>query len=178
MNITSAQARAIGIKIPPRDPGAAFKVLRSAKSNMMCGDSMTPRPRINPKRASRCFYVYVSTPNPLNGSHGRHWATTARRKEQRTRTATAMLAGSGDLPPLPACVSLTRYSRGSLDDDAVPAALKSIRDQIADAYGIADNDPRISFKYFQERELDRERGPSVLVIVYADDIAAREGKGL
>ena len=50
---------------------------------------------------------------------------------------------------LPAVVTLTRYSAGTLDDDNLRGALKAVRDGIADALGVPDNDPRIYFAYGQ-----------------------------
>jgi hypothetical protein len=38
-----------------------------------------------------------------------------------------------------------------LDDDNLQGALKSVRDGVADAYGIPDNDSRITWRYSQER---------------------------
>lgn len=51
----------------------------------------------------------------------------------------------------PAVVTMTRISPGTLDDDNLRPALKSIRDGIADAFGVKDNDPRIEWRYAQER---------------------------
>lgn len=90
----------------------------------------------------------VKTVNEANGSHG-HWrAKYKRRKFQREL---AMVAVRPHLIPLPVVVTLTRLSAGTLDDDAVPLSMKSIRDGIADAYKIADNDPRIRFRYAQSK---------------------------
>jgi hypothetical protein len=90
----------------------------------------------------------VKTVNEANGSHG-HWRKkAARRKLQREFAYVAMLRQP---KPLPCVVTLTRISAGTLDDDAVPLALKSIRDGIADAFGVPDNDPRIRFRYGQQK---------------------------
>lgn len=88
----------------------------------------------------------IKTINPLNGSHG-HWrVTSARRKRERGLAAMLVPAHS-----LPCVVTLTRLSSGTLDDDNVRAALKSVRDGIADKLGVADNDPRIQWRYAQEK---------------------------
>lgn len=52
---------------------------------------------------------------------------------------------------LPARILLVRLSAGTLDDDNLRPALKSVRDGIADRLGIADNDPRVTWDYAQER---------------------------
>lgn len=48
-------------------------------------------------------------------------------------------------------VKLTRYSCGTLDDDNLRGSLKSVRDGVADALGIADNDGRVRWEYAQEK---------------------------
>lgn len=46
-------------------------------------------------------------------------------------------------------VTLTRQAERPLDSDNICDAFKSIRDGVADAFGIADNDKRIAFAYDQ-----------------------------
>lgn len=51
-------------------------------------------------------------------------------------------------------VRITRFYSGrgkAFDDDNMVAACKGLRDGIADAFGMKDNDPLISFEYRQER---------------------------
>ena len=74
-----------------------------------------------------------------------HWAPKAKRAKTHRRTAAALCPRA----TLPAVVTLTRYSAGTLDDDNLRGALKAVRDGIADALGVADNDPLISFRYQQ-----------------------------
>ena len=107
----------------------------------------TLRPKIDLQSWCRGFFVKVATPNPLNGSHGRHWEITKRRREQRARTLSTMLDKPGTLPPLPVDVIMQRCGPGVVDEGSLGACLKSVQDQIADAYGIADNNPRIKFIY-------------------------------
>jgi len=52
---------------------------------------------------------------------------------------------------LPAVVTLVRQSSGTLDDDNLRGALKGIRDGVADAFGVPDNDPGLCWEYGQER---------------------------
>ena len=61
-------------------------------------------------------------------------------------------------PALPVVVKLTRHGVRELDDDNLRLALKAIRDGIADAYGVADNDPRIVWEYAQAKAKRREVG--------------------
>ena len=55
-------------------------------------------------------------------------------------------------PVGPLVVTMTRLSRGELDDDNLRGALKAVRDGIADALGLAsDRDPRVRWEYGQGR---------------------------
>lgn len=91
----------------------------------------------------------IATPNPVNGSH-KHWrAVSARRKKQRTTAR--LLTPARWVSMLPARILLVRLSAGTLDDDNLRPALKSVRDGVADGLGIADNDPRVTWVYAQER---------------------------
>ena len=91
----------------------------------------------------------IATPNPVNGSH-QHWRTVnARRKKQRETAK--LLTPARWASMLPARILLVRLSAGTLDDDNLRPALKSVRDGVADGLGIADNDPRVTWDYAQER---------------------------
>lgn len=114
--------------------------------------------------------IPVRTSNPLNGSWG-HWRPkAAMRKRQRAAAAVALCAAAPGAPVgaylASGCVvSLTRIapSRG-LDDDALPAALKSIRDGLADWLGLADDrDPRVRWLYDQKRGVRGEYAVAVEV---------------
>lgn len=48
-------------------------------------------------------------------------------------------------------VTLTRVSRGELDDDNLRGALKAVRDEVASWLRIDDRDPRVRWAYAQER---------------------------
>jgi len=48
-------------------------------------------------------------------------------------------------------VTLTRTAERALDDDNLRDAFKSIRDGVADAFGIRDDDKRIRFAYAQRQ---------------------------
>jgi hypothetical protein len=55
--------------------------------------------------------------------------------------------------PLAVCrVKLTRFGRGTLDeDDNLPASMKAVRDEISKQLGIDDGEKRIKFAYDQVR---------------------------
>jgi hypothetical protein len=86
----------------------------------------------------------VRTASP-NGSHG-HWRVLAKRRKFE-RAQARMLCPK---VVLPCVVRLTRLSAGKLDDDNVRFALKAVRDGCADALGVKDNDPRVTWEYAQE----------------------------
>ena len=52
----------------------------------------------------------------------------------------------------PLVVCLTRLSPRELDDDGAAAALKSVRDGVADALGIDDRDPRVVWLVDQQKQ--------------------------
>ena len=79
-----------------------------------------------------------------------HYARASRTKRERQTAHWLML--DAKRPPLPVLVRLVRVSPRKFDDDNLQGAFKAVRDGVADAYGIADNDPSlIRFEYDQER---------------------------
>lgn len=99
---------------------------------------------------------HVRLTNPLNGNKGGHWAPRAKRaKMQRgiaamtTRVALKGVYLTGPTSLL--TVTITRIAPGTLDSDALPASGKHVRDGVADALGVPDNDPRIEWKYVAEK---------------------------
>lgn len=96
----------------------------------------------------------VETANEANSSGAQRWQKIHRRERAReaTTTALALALMQQQLPAQgPWCVRLTRVSPLRLDDDAVPLALKTIRDTIAAALGVDDGSPSIGFLYGQEK---------------------------
>lgn len=78
-----------------------------------------------------------------------HWRQRSRLvKSQRSA---ACLALKTKLRPFPAVITLTRLSAGELDDDNLQGALKAVRDGVADAYQLPDNDSRLRWRYAQQR---------------------------
>ena len=105
-------------------------------------------------------WLPVATVSEANGRD--HWAVKGKRARKQ-RTCARLLCPKAELP---AVIKLTRLSRGRLDDDNLRGALKAVRDGIADAFGVPDNDPRLRFEYDQAPRGDKLQG-SVLVEVRA-----------
>ena len=92
------------------------------------------------------FSIPVKTAPGLNARE--HWAKRAARVRRERFAAKAIL---GRQTPREATITLTRYSAGTLDGDNLQGALKAIRDGVADAFGMADNDPRLIWLYEQRK---------------------------
>ncbi len=95
------------------------------------------------------FEIPVRTVSESNGRE--HWARKASRARMQRETArltTRIFCADVDLPVV---VQMSRVAPRELDDDNLRGALKAIRDGIADAFGVKDNDPRIEWQYAQER---------------------------
>lgn len=84
----------------------------------------------------------------------RHWRFVWTRSKRERGTAAMLvrnqLVRNGVKPP--AVVTITRLSAGELDDDGLRSALKSVRDGIADAFGVDDSARSpLRFEYAQEK---------------------------
>lgn len=92
-----------------------------------------------------------------------HWAARAkRRKSQRGPTTLAVAYYAREIG-LPAAVTLTRVAPRSLDGDNLQASFKSIRDGIADAFGVDDRDLRITWHYAQRRGAPKEYAVEIAI---------------
>jgi len=60
-------------------------------------------------------------------------------------------------------VTLCRVAPRTLDDDNLRGATKGLRDGVADALGINDNDPRVTWEYQQRRGHAGEYAVSVTI---------------
>jgi hypothetical protein len=86
-----------------------------------------------------------------------HWAARAKRvKKERNMVGWALLGQRtgprGELgPSLPVVVTLTRLAPRQLDSDNCVAGFKGVRDSIAEFLGVNDNDPRVTWRYAQEK---------------------------
>lgn len=96
----------------------------------------------------------IRTPNPSNGSQF-SWTKVRQRKQQRGTACIMTKVQLNRQPQLfsyPIIVTLIRVSAGELDSDGLQAALKSVRDGIADAFGEDDSErSRLRFVYQQEK---------------------------
>jgi len=90
------------------------------------------------------------------GNIHEHWTKKHKRHKQQQILINSM-ANTTIRPILPVLVILTRISPRKLDDDNLQYAFKSLRDYIADylipglKLGRADNDPRITWQYKQQK---------------------------
>lgn len=89
----------------------------------------------------------LKTVNELNDH--KYWKTRLRRAEAQRSKVKASLANL--TIALPAEVLVTRFapSEGLDRHDGLPASQKHVVDGVADALGIEDNDPRVSWSYAQ-----------------------------
>lgn len=100
-----------------------------------------------------------------------HWRARHRRSRRQRRDAWMVskfhvgLTLSADVMAFGGVVTLTRVSPRRLDTDNLASSLKAHRDGIADALGIDDGDPRIEWRYGQEK--CRRGDEAVRVVVEA-----------
>ncbi len=89
----------------------------------------------------------------LSESNARgHWAKRAKRaKGQRAVVGLSLRSALAGLDVLPCSVMLTRIAPRALDDDNLRGATKACRDGVADALGVDDRDPRVTWLYAQAR---------------------------
>lgn len=96
----------------------------------------------------------LKTTNPLNGSWGRWQSRSFARRKQRTATVAGCRDQVGDPPALPLTITLCRVAPSNgLDDDALPASLKAVRDGVTDWLGLSDDraTSRLRWQYAQRR---------------------------
>jgi hypothetical protein len=86
-----------------------------------------------------------------------HWRPRAKRAQGQRKVAAWHLGGAGVrrleayYGEPGALVTLTRIAPRALDGDNLQSALKAVRDGVADALGIDDRDPRVTWTYAQEK---------------------------
>lgn len=118
-----------------------------------------------------CLSVVLPLHTVSEANGREHWAKKSRRVREHRSTAchTIRLARK---PPVPVVVTLTRIAPRALDDDNLRGALKATRDGVADAFGLDDRDPRIKWRYCQER--GQVRAYAVRVVVQSAASALQE----
>lgn len=83
----------------------------------------------------------------VSGANAReHWGT--RQARAKAHRAACLFVPSH---PLPCVVLLTRLGPRELDSDNLAISGKHVRDGIADRLGVKDNDPRVEWRYEQEK---------------------------
>jgi hypothetical protein len=95
-----------------------------------------------------------------------HWAAKARRTRDQRTTVHLRLVGQlrGALERHSGLtVELSRLTARALDDDNLRGALKAVRDGVADALGIDDRDPRVTWAYAQRKRAGGGYGIGIVV---------------
>jgi hypothetical protein len=89
-----------------------------------------------------------------------HWSKRAKRAKEQRGLVEACLKNwlRGKEPPLE--IAILRIAPRRLDSDNLQGACKHVRDGIADAIGIDDGDPRLTWHYGQT-----SRGPEYAVYI-------------
>lgn len=83
-----------------------------------------------------------------------HWAARARRaKTHRECGYMYARANRVSVALVPCIVRITRIAPRKLDDDNLQGSAKAVRDGLADALGVKDNDPRVTWL-----PVEQERG--------------------
>lgn len=119
------------------------------------------------RRGNRPIIVNIPIKTGSGLNDRMHWRKRARFVRSERDTACMMVKpqlAMLDRSPLPAIVTITRHSAGTLDDDNLQGALKSVRDGIADALGVKDNDKRIYWFYRQAKCKLRDFGVTVEIV--------------
>jgi len=111
--------------------------------------------------------------NPLNTGQGRTISGLVWRSQERKKLRQwAFLATLSKVPVserrlwdrlIILIVRVFPNESHRMDGDGWQAAAKPIRDGIADALGVADNDPCLEWRYIQEKGAPKEYGVQVLV---------------
>lgn len=88
----------------------------------------------------------------LNKTLRTHWAAKSRIRVRSDTWFSLRAAYKKSVPAiLPCVVTLTRIAPRKIDDDNNVGGFKSVRDGVADWLLVADNDPRVEWRYAQER---------------------------
>jgi hypothetical protein len=109
---------------------------------------------LKPKEAGRVIEIPLRIESTLNKRE--HWSARAKRASKQRSDAHAMVWFERKSVSLPCAVHLTRVAPRSMDDDNLAGGFKSVRDGVADALGINDNDDRVTWAYAQARGKPRQ----------------------
>jgi hypothetical protein len=122
----------------------------------------------------------LRSPNAMRGTtRGARMAAAREAKRLRSTadiftTVTAKRAHGGGTGhswrgSWPQTVTLTRIAPRAFDDDNLAASFKAVRDGVADALGVKDNDSRVRWVYAQRRGLPREYSVEIRIEPEAAD---------
>jgi hypothetical protein len=119
------------------------------------------------------FTIPIQT---VSAANKREHPMTRHRRVKAERLATFVAFPRRARISVPAVVSMVRSSARELDDDNLRSALKPIRDEIARMLQVDDRDPRVDFRYDQEKGdlgvlVEIESGPDVHVRATCPDHA-------
>lgn len=96
-----------------------------------------------------------------------HWAKKAKRVKLHRQLTQVALAPIVPLTErgnaIPCCVTLVRISPHKLDSDNLQSAFKAVRDQVAAWLTMDDNDPRITWRYHQEKGRPKEQAVKIKI---------------
>ena len=95
-----------------------------------------------------------------------HWRLKSKRHKIQKAIVRSYMK-TLNLPALPATVTMTRYAPRPYDDDNIRSAFKYVRDAVSEYIleevdgrkyqaGRADNDPRLTWVYAQEKTVQEE----------------------
>lgn len=117
-----------------------------------------PQPQKHTMPQGRAVSVRIPIRLLSEGNVKEHWALKSKRQKRQKGIVRVMIKPGLRYFNLPATVTLTRLAPRTLDEDNLLYAFKHIRDEIADilipglAFGRADGDPRITWRYGQTKE--------------------------
>ena len=92
-----------------------------------------------------------------------HWRNRHGRSKKVKESVRAALRASGEPPPLPLRVTITRVAPGELDDDNACRSAKVTRDLVAEYVGVDDGDPRYTWIVRQRAGRPREYGVEIRI---------------
>lgn len=140
-----------------------------------------PRPRetarVEPVTLPPCIpervcsvWLPVATRNPTNERGATKWRGARDAWVRATTTRVVAPVFAQHRVTVPCAVVLVRIAPRGLDSDNAEASLKRVRDGVADALGVDDADPRVSWVVEQRKGPSKTRG--VIVEVYPRGLAA------
>lgn len=116
--------------------------------------------------ATRIRCAKISSPNKVVWSRGAALSASRRRRVLRDAARIHCMAHTIVKCILPAQVTLTRVAPRAFDYDNMVAGMKPVRDGVADAFGLRDDDPGLEWIYKQERGAAREYAIVISVVAY------------